>query len=184
MSDHPETYAVQVNGVKRDLRLFEVAPGVRIAIVNILGDTELVVAASQALAQKLADVTFTSLITAAAKSIPLIHQLSVDTGKPYVVLRKSYKSYMGDAISATTESITTGAEQTLYLDEKDRALVTGEPVIIIDDVISTGSTLKGIRAIIEKAGGSVAGEAAIFTEGDPERWENIVALGNLPVWAD
>jgi adenine phosphoribosyltransferase len=184
MSDTPATHRIEISGIARDLRLFEVAPGVRIAILNILGDTELVQAASKALIPKLEHLTFSAFITAAAKSIPLAHQISVDMGKPYIVLRKSYKSYMGDAISAETESITTGAMQTLYLDEKDRALVEGQSVAIIDDVISTGSTLQGIRSVIERAGGNVAAEAAIFTEGDPAKWDHIIALGNLPVWTD
>jgi adenine phosphoribosyltransferase len=103
---------------------------------------------------------------------------------PYVVLRKSYKPYMGDALQSETLSITTGAPQTLFLDEKDRALVDGKRVVILDDVISTGSTLQGMRLILSKAGAQVVAEAAIFTEGDRATWTNIVALGHLPVWVD
>jgi len=119
-----ETYPVTVAGVTRHLRLFQIKPGVRIAILNILGDTE------------------------------------------------------------ETLSITTGAPQTLYLDEKDRGLVEGRKVVILDDVISTGSTLQGMRLILGKAGAEVIGEAAIFTEGDRATWQNIIALGHLPVWVD
>lgn len=182
MSHYPETYRIDINGVSRDLRLFEVAPGVRIAILNILGDTQLVQAASRALLDKLSDTSYTAFITAASKSIPLAHQMSADSGIPYVVLRKSYKSYMGEAISAETVSITTNAKQKLYLDEKDLALVRGKRVVIVDDVISTGSTLNGMREIIHRAGGEVAAESAIFTEGDGDKWASIVSLGNLPVW--
>jgi adenine phosphoribosyltransferase len=184
MTKQPATYRIELGGITRDLRLFEVAPGVRIAILNILGDTELVQAASRLLAEKLHHLEYGAFITAAAKSIPLVHQLSLDTGKPYIVLRKTLKSYMGDAILAETESITTGAKQTLYLDEKDHPLVNGQSVVIVDDVISTGSTLNGIREIVSKASGSIAAEAAIFTEGDAEKWKHIIALGNLPVWID
>ena len=179
-----ETYAVEVGGVRRDLRLFEVAPGVRIAILNILGDTPFVQAASQALTEKLAGTRFDVLVTAESKSIPLIHQLSVDTGKTYVVLRKTYKVYMGDALKSEIMSITTGKPQSLYLDEKDRDLISGKNVVIVDDVISTGSTLEGVRKIMREAGANVVADAAIFTEGDPEKWAHVVALGNLPVWVD
>lgn len=179
-----ETYHVKIGTVERDLRLFEVAPGVRIAILNILGDTELVTVAARELAGKMDDTNYDVLVTAEAKSIPLIHALSVETGKPYVVLRKSYKPYMGDALKSETLSITTGAPQTLFLDEKDRTLVSGKRVAIIDDVISTGSTLQGIRLIMNQAGATVALEAAIFTEGDRAQWHNIIALGHLPVWTD
>jgi len=180
-----ETYSVTVNGLQRELEKFEVAPGVTIAILNILGDIELVQAASKALAEKLATYKADVLITAEAKSIPLIYQLAVDMNLPYVVLRKKYKSYMGDAIKADTESITTGDVQTLFLDEKDRELVTGKRVILVDDVISTGSTLEGMNSIIEQTSAEVVAQAAIFTEGnDEDKWEHIVALGNLPVWLE
>jgi adenine phosphoribosyltransferase len=178
----PKTHTVEVAGLKRELPLFEVAPGVTIAILNILGDTDFVRACAHELAKKLEGVGYDVLVTAEAKSIPLIHTLSEETSKPYVVLRKSYKSYMGEAISAETVSITTGAPQTLYLDAKDRALVNGARVVLVDDVVSTGSTQQGMRAVMEKAGAIITGEAAIFTEGDQAKWAHIIALGHLPVF--
>jgi adenine phosphoribosyltransferase len=177
-----DVYPVEVAGVKRNLPLFEVKPGLKIAVLNILGDTELVEAAAEALAARLAPLDYDLLVTAEAKSIPLAHALSVRTRKPYVVLRKSHKPYMGDAIRAETLSITTGAPQTLYLDEKDRTLVAGKRVVLVDDVISTGSTLQGMRLVMSHAGGEVVAEAAIFTEGERAQWENIIALGHLPVF--
>ncbi|HAE60226.1 MAG TPA: adenine phosphoribosyltransferase [Anaerolineae bacterium] len=177
-----EFYSVEIAGLKRSLRLFEVAPGLRIAILNILGDTELTQAAAKALAGKLETVDYDVLVTAEAKSIPLAYALSVETGKPYVVLRKAYKPYMGEALQAETLSITTGKPQTLILDEKDRSLIQEKRVVVVDDVISTGSTLQGIRMIIEKAGGNVAAETAIMTEGEKSKWMDIIALGHLPMF--
>lgn len=182
MADTQETHPITIAGVQRDLRLFEIAPGVKIAILNILGDTELVQSASRDLAKALANTQIDVLVTAEAKAIPLVHALSVDTGLPYVVLRKSYKPYMGDALQSETLSITTGQPQTLYLDEKDRELIKGKSVVIVDDVISTGSTLQGMRLILEKAEANVVAEAAILTEGDRAKWTNVIALGHLPVW--
>ena len=150
-----DTYPIDIVGVKRNLPLFEVKPGLKIAVLNILGDTELVEAAAAGLAERLAATDYDLLVTAEAKSIPLIHALSVRTRKPYVVLRKTYKPYMGETIQAETLSITTGAPQTLYLDEKDRGLVAGKRVVLIDDVISTGSTLQGMRLVMSHAGGEV-----------------------------
>ena len=185
MSAENQFYPVEVAGVKRELRLFTIKPGMRIAILNILGDTELVQAASRALAEKLQGKSIDVIVTAEAKSIPLAYALSVEMGVlPYVVLRKSLKPYMGDALRSETLSITTGEPQTLFLDEKDRALVAGKQVALVDDVISTGSTLQGMRLIMNKAGAHIAVEAAIFTEGDRAAWSNIVALGHLPVFFD
>lgn len=177
-----ETHPIEIGGVHRELRLFEVSPGLKIAILNILGDTELVAAAAKGLAAKLEQNSFDTLVTAESKSIPLIHMLAIETTKPYVVLRKQYKVYMGNAIQAETRSITTGKPQRLILDEKDISLLKGKRAAIVDDVISTGSTLEGMRAIIEKAGATISVVAAIFTEGDPHHWKDVVALGNLPLF--
>ena len=179
-----ETYAIEIAGLKRELRLFEIKPGLRIAILNILGDTELVQACAKELREKLKDTEYDVLVSAEAKSIPLAHALSVETKKPYVILRKIYKPYMGEALKAETLSITTGQPQTLILDEKDRELIQGKKVVILDDVISTGSTLQGMRMILEKAGASIAREAAILTEGDRAQWMHIISLGHLPLFTD
>ena len=180
----PETYAIQIAGLERHLRLFEIKPGLRIAILNILGDTELVQACARELSKQLRSIKFDVIVTAEAKSIPLAHALSVELNKPYVILRKTYKPYMGDALRAETLSITTGQPQLLVLDEKDRALLKGKMVVILDDVISTGSTLQGMRMLIERAGATVVREAAILTEGERSRWEQILSLGHLPLFTD
>ena len=179
-----DTYSIDIAGVKRELRLFEIKPGLRIAILNILGDTELVQACARGLADKVKNVEYDIIVTAEAKSIPIAHALSVETNKPYVVLRKTYKPYMGDALKAETLSITTGQPQVLILDEKDRELIQGKKVLVVDDVISTGSTLQGMRMILDKANATVAGEAAILTEGDRSQWMNIHSLGHLPLFTD
>ena len=92
-----ETYTVEVAGLTRNLPLFEVAPGVRIAIFNMLGDTHVVKAAAAVLAEKLTDTQGSVLLTAEAKSMPLVYELSALMGLPYAVLRKSYKSFFGSA---------------------------------------------------------------------------------------
>src|SRR5512141_3528918 len=99
-----DVYPVEVGGVKRNLPIFEVKPGLKIAVLNSLGDTELVEAAADALAGRLAALHYDLFVTAEAKSIPLAHALSVRTRKPYVVLRKSHKPYMGHSIEAETLS--------------------------------------------------------------------------------
>lgn len=181
MTKH-QVHPIEIAGIKRELPLFEVKPGLRIAILNILGDTELVQACARELGKKLQSVDYDILVTAEAKSIPLAYALSVETKKPYVILRKTYKPYMGAALEAETLSITTGQPQVLILDEKDRSIIAGKKVVILDDVISTGSTLQGMRMILDKTDAKVVAEAAILTEGDRAQWMHIISLGHLPLF--
>ncbi|MDP3184366.1 MAG: phosphoribosyltransferase family protein, partial [Anaerolineales bacterium] len=81
-------------------------------------------------------------------------------------------------------SITTGQPQTLILDEKDHSLIKGKRVVVVDDVISTGSTSQGMRLLMEKAGAIVVTEAAILTEGERAKWAHIIALGHLPLFTE
>ena len=182
MSATRETHAVDVGGVHRELPLFEVASGVRIAVLNILGDTEVVEAAARELARPLRERGTELLVTAETKSIPLVHELAREMGLPYVVLRKHYRTYMGNAVEVETLSITTGSKQKLFLDEKDRESIRGRRIAIVDDVISTGSTLEAMREVVTIAEGETVAEAAIFTEGDPEAWPEVISLGHLPVF--
>jgi adenine phosphoribosyltransferase len=184
MSTKRNTYPIEIAGLYRELPLVEVQPGLRIAVLNILGDTELVEACAHALVQKLAGIEYDVVVTAEAKSIPVAHALSVRTRKPYVVLRKVYRPYMGETIQAETISITTGTPQSLYLDEKDRELMKGKKVVLLDDVVSTGSTLKGMQQVVEKADAQEVAVTAILTEGDQERWKDILSLGHLPLFTD
>lgn len=177
-----DTYTVRIEGVTRQLPLFAVSPQLRIAVFNLLGDTEITQAAAQGLAKKLQDIDLDVLVTAEAKSIPLAYDLSIRLHKPYIVLRKDHKPYMGNVLSAETLSITTGKPQTLFLDEKDQGLVRGKRVVLVDDVISTGSTLQGMRLLMDKANAKIVGEAAVFTEGERAQWGHIYALGHLPLF--
>jgi adenine phosphoribosyltransferase len=182
MNPPRQTYTVKIASLTRELPLFQVAPKLKIAVLNMLGDTELVEACASNLAEKLSVYDYDILVTPEAKSIPLAHAMSVETKKPYVVLRKAYKPYMGVALMSETLSITTGHHQTLYLDEKDQQVLKGKRVVILDDVVSTGSTLQGMHDLMEKAGAEIVTNAAVFTEGDETDWSHILALGNLPLF--
>ncbi len=176
-------YDITLAGVKRSLPLFEVAPGLRIAILNILGDTELVEACADELTKMLENVDYDVMVTVESKSIPIVHALSVRTGKPYVVVRKNYKSYMGNAIRSVSNSITTQKEQSLILDEKDISLVKGAKVLLVDDVISTGSTKEAMENLMAQAGAQPDPKAlAICAEGDPDSWPEVICLGHLPLF--
>ncbi len=178
-----DTFDIELAGIKRTLKLFEVKPGLKIAILNTLGDTELVEACASEIARRLSHIPYDVLVTAESKSIPFTHAISVRTGKPYVVCRKNYKSYMGRALESTSNSITTQLEQHLILDEKDIPLIKGKKVVIVDDVISTGSTIQAIQSLMDMAGSDPdITYAAICTEGDD--WNNVISLGHLPLFKE
>jgi adenine phosphoribosyltransferase len=183
MSYDGRIYAVQIGGLTRQLPIFQVAPGVKIAIFNMLGDTAIVETAADLLAGRLPDGVET-LVAPEVKAVPLVHALAVRSGLPYAVIRKVRKPYMADCLEAQVVSITTGAPQTLYLDGKDRHLVEGRRVALVDDVISTGSTLKALRLLMQSAHAQIAAELAVFTEGDPNEWPHVISLGHLPIFTD
>ncbi len=174
------THPIDISGVHRELPIVQVGPGVSVALLNLLGDTELVEASAAELA-KLIPPGVDTLVTPEVKAVPLAHALSRITGKPYVVARKTEKPYMINPVSRTVISITTGKPQLLVLDGSDIPLVKSKNVAIVDDVVSTGSTLKGLNELIEHVGGKVASVLAVFTEGSPR--PDVVALGHLPLYA-
>jgi adenine phosphoribosyltransferase len=149
----------------------------------MLGDTEIVERAADLLAAQL-PANAQVIVTPEVKAVPLAHAVSVRTRVPYVVARKIRKSYMVNCLEAEVVSITTGKPQTLYLDGKDRHLVEGKNAVLLDDVISTGSTLRGLRLLMASANASIVGEMAVFTEGNDADWSQVIALGHLPIFTD
>jgi len=174
-----KTYPVNIAGVHRELPVVQVGPGVSVALFNMLGDTEVVEVAAVALS-KLMSTDIDVLVTPEVKAVPLAHALSRLTGKPYVVARKTEKPYMINPVSRTVISITTGKPQLLVLDGADVPLLRGKKVAIVDDVVSTGSTLKGLSDLISDVGGEVGAVMTVFTEGSPRG--DVIALGHLPLF--
>lgn len=176
-----ECYELHVAGVVRQLPIIQLTPELAIASFVILGDQELVTAAAQALAPKLPPVDY--LLTAEAKGIPLVHELSRLLGLPYyIVARKSVKPYMAHPLVDEVTSITTQKPQTLCLDGKDALAIRGKRVAIVDDVISTGESLSAIERLAEKAGAQVVAKAAILAEGDAAGRKDILFLEPLPLF--
>lgn len=171
-----------IAGLTRHLPLCPLNEHIRIAAFIIFGDVEMTVAASGALLEKAPE--FDVLITAEAKGIPLVYEMARQSGKPYYIARKYPKLYMPNAVAVEVRSITTDKQQTLYMDEAEMAEIRGKRVLIVDDVISTGESLRALETIVNKAGGSIAGQCAILAEGDAAKREDIFFLEPLPLFFD
>ena len=174
-------YRMNVAGLQRDLPICPVTEDLYIAGFVIFGDQELTVACASELLKKAPEYDY--IITAEAKGIPLAHEMARQAGDAkYILARKGPKLYMRDIFSVTVNSITTAKEQKLYLDGADAALMAGKRILIVDDVISTGESLKALEALVEKAGGTICGRMAILAEGDAINREDLVYLEELPLF--
>lgn len=178
-----KTYTIEVAGVKRELPVVKIDNGLSIASFVILGDTELVQAVAPELIKKMPEVDY--LVTAEAKGIPLVYEMSRLLGmKKYIVVRNSIKSYMESPILDEVVSITTRKKQMLALDESDAADIKGKRVAIVDDVISTGESVAAIERIVESAGGKVLAKIAILAEGEAADRKDIRFLKSLPIFKE
>ena len=164
-----ETYDINVAGVKRSLPVVPISDTVSIASFVIFGDTEIVEPCARELAE--------------AKSIPLIYEMAKVMKMPrYLIARKSVKGYMKNPIVTEVHSITTQKKQILCLDEDDIKLIKGSRMAIVDDVISTGSSLAAVEHLVELAGGTTVARAAILAEGEAAQRDDIVYLGTIPLF--
>ena len=174
-------HRMKVAGLWRDLPICKVTDSLYIAGFVIFGDQELTVACARELLKKAPEYDY--IITAEAKGIPLAHEMARQAGDAkYILARKAPKLYMTDVFSSSVRSITTAKEQTLYLDGGDAALMKGKRILIVDDVISTGESLRALEVLVEKAGGNICGRMAILAEGDAQDREDLVYLEKLPLF--
>ena len=174
-------YRMNVAGLQRDLPICPVNENLYIAGFVIFGDPELTECCARELLKKAPAYDY--IITAEAKGIPLAHEMARQAGDArYILARKGPKLYMQDIVSVTVNSITTAKEQKLYLDGADAKLIRGKRVLIVDDVISTGESLKALEALVEYAGGEICGRMAILAEGDAIDREDLIYLEPLPLF--
>ena len=174
-------HTMTIAGLERHLPLCRVTDDLYIGAFVIFGDAPLTVACAEELLKRAPEYDY--LITAEAKGIPLAHEMARQHGdSDYFIARKHTKLYMTSVFESTVRSITTDAEQHLYLDGKDAEKMRGKKILIVDDVISTGESLRAIEALVEKAGGIICGKMAILAEGDAQTRPDLIYLEKLPVF--
>ncbi len=175
------TYRLNLPGVVRELPICPVNENLSIGAFVLFGDTELTEKCAEALCRLAPphDV----MITAESKGIPLICAMARQLGENrYILARKGPKLYMRDVIRYEVQSITTVARQALYLDGYDAEFMKGKRVLIVDDVVSTGESLRALEGLVKEAGGEIAGKMAVLAEGDAIGREDIITLAPLPLF--
>ena len=176
-------HTVDIKGFKAELPVLPLPSGISIAFFNLHGDNELTEHCGKELAKELGDCEV--LITAESKGLQLTHCVARELGQRYyAVARKTKKLYMQDGIEITIESsITTGKEQKLYLSKHDVDLIKGKKVGIVDDVVSTGASLKGLEDLVQKAGGIIHKKAFVLAEADAADRKDVIYLASIPIFA-
>lgn len=175
-----EYFEIEIAGLKRKLQKFPISDKIDIAAFIIDGDIELTVKGSEMLLKKAPE--FDVILTAEAKSIPIVYEMSRQAGKPFVVAKKALKVYMENPISADVKTITSLNKQHLYIGQREVDMLKGKKVLIVDDVISTGAALNALRALAVKAGGIEVGACAFLAEGDAADRDDIFYLERLPLF--
>ena len=175
------TYTIKVAGLERDLPICRLNDDLMIAGFVIFGDVELTVACARELIKKAPDYDY--IVCPEAKAIPLAHEIARQSGRnDYFVVRKAAKAYMRGVFSVEDVSITTKGKQTLYMDGADAEKLKGKRVLILDDVISTGGSLKAVEHLVNEAGGIIVGRMAILAEGAAYKRDDIIVLEPLPLF--
>ncbi len=175
-----ETYKMTIAGLERELPICKLNDKLDIAGFIIFGDVEITVESAKALIEKCPEFDF--IVTPEAKSIPLAYEMARQSGKKYFVCRKGPKLYMKDPVHVEVRSITTDKVQTLYLDSLEGEQLRNKRVLVIDDVISTGESLKAVEALLSEFDADVVAQAAILAEGDAADRDDIIFLEKLPLF--
>ena len=174
-------YRMNIAGCERDLPICPINKDLAIGAFVIFGDPELTTACAKELLEKAPEYDY--LITAEAKGIPLVHEMARLAGnQKYFLARKAPKLYMTGVLEVNVRSITTAKEQKLYLDTADAELMKGKRILIIDDVISTGESLRAIEQLVLQAGGNICGKMTILAEGDAQDRDDLIYLEKLPLF--
>ncbi len=177
------TYPMDVAGLHRELPICKINDELYIGAFILFGDAELTVACAGELLKLTDSGSYDYMLTAEAKSIPLIHEMARQSGaKKYFIARKGPKAYMPDPLHVIDQSITTAAQQELYLGHDDADLIRGKRILLVDDVISTGGSMHAMEELVAQAGGTVVGRAAVLAEGGAADRKDIVFLRKLPVF--
>lgn len=174
------THKLEIAGLPRELPICPVTPDLSIGAFVLFGDVELTEHCAAQLLLRAPD--FDYLIAPEAKAIPLAYEMSRQSGKKYLLARKTAKAYMKGIFSVELQSITTAGTQTLVIDTADADAMKGKRVLVVDDVVSTGESLRALEMLVERAGGQIVAKMAVLAEGEAIGRTDVIVLAQLPVF--
>jgi adenine phosphoribosyltransferase len=184
------TYSVDIGSQRVDLPVVALNENLALALlITVDMGVSFMAKAGEELAEVLAPYDLDVVATVATMGIPLAVEVTRYLGlDQYVVLHKTQKIHLADAITERVRSITTDAEQRLLFDRARIPDVEGKRVAIVDDVISTGAStgatlrlLRGVGAHIVTIGTLVT-EAGLWRAALGDDAAMVRALGSIPVF--
>lgn len=174
-------YSMNIAGIDHKLPLCKVTDDLYIGAFVVFGNAKLTVACARELLKKAPEYDY--ILTAEAKGIPLAHEMArQNEDETYFIARKYPKLYMQGVFEVNVRSITTDKVQSLYLDTVEAEQMQGKRILIVDDVISTGESLRALEELVKKAGGNIVGKMAVLAEGDAQNRPDILYLEKLPLF--
>jgi adenine phosphoribosyltransferase len=183
-------YSVDIGSQRVDLPVVSLNENLALALlITVDMGIAFMAKAGEELAEVLAPYDLDVVATVATMGIPLAVEVTRSLGlDQYVVLHKTPKIHLADAISESVRSITTDAEQRLLFDRARLGDVRNKRVAIVDDVISTGAStgatlrlLRGVGAHVV-AIGTLVTEASLWRAALGEDATMVRALGSIPVF--
>src|ERR1700678_2484649 len=185
-----QTYTVDIAGEPVTLPIVPINQQLAISLLMVIDmGVHFGERIGEALAAKLGPLKPDIVVGAATLGIPVVIEVSRALGLDhYVIAQKSPKIHLADALVEEVQSVTSAGKQRLMLDRRAVPLLAGKRVVVVDDVVATGSSLAATLALVRAAGG-VVGAGVILTEGHD--WEKTLGadaglvrgLGHIPQFA-
>ncbi len=114
-----------------------------------------------------AERTIDYVLTVETKGIPIGVMTAQALNVPLVVARHTNKVTEGSTISINYVSGSSGAIQTMYISKN--AIKTAASVLIVDDFMRAGGTVKGLEDLCHEIGANVAGVAVMMERANHEK---------------
>ena len=176
-----------LNGNEYGLPIVEIKPGLSIALFDMLSSKDMAIDSAIALFDKLKENNIDlskvdTVLSAETKGVILAYDMAQKIGCDMVILRKEHKLYHKEVTRGAVNTYTTKNEHFLYLDNNLIPKLKGKNVLVVDDVVSTGSSLEAIENILGQVGANIYAKAFVFAEGEAAERKDVIYVNALPLF--